>query len=79
MYHRAVNDALIDTYQLKSLDGLFGTSFVIRGATTNCVIMFLESELGLENQAIVEKGNTLHLVLNQEFEGIDQEMRDKLR
>ena len=25
---RAVNDALIDTYQLKSLDGLFGTSFI---------------------------------------------------
>jgi len=39
--------------------------------------MFLESELGLENQAIVKKSNALHLV--QEFEGVDQEMRDKLR
>lgn len=41
--------------------------------------MFLESEFGLQNQAIVRKDNKLHLVLNEEFDGIDQEILDKLR
>ena len=44
-----------------------------------CGVPYLESELGVENQAIVKDGDKLHLMLNPEFVDIDQEMLDKLR
>ena len=50
-YIRAINNELINTYQLKSLDGLFGKVYTL------CVhygVLYLESELGLDNQAIVK-------------------------
>ena len=42
-------------------------------------MLYLESELGLENQAIVKDGDKLLLMLNPEFNDIDQETLNKLR
>ena len=39
----------------------------------------IESEFGLKNQAIVKEGDKLLLMLNPDFEDIDQEIFDKLR
>ena len=42
-------------------------------------VLYLESELGLDNQAIVKDGDKLLLMLNPEFSDIDQETLNKLR
>ena len=54
---------------------------------TQCVVLILlvmvvlcvESELGLDNQAIVKEGDKLLLMLNPEFSNIDQETLNRLR
>ena len=43
------------------------------------LVTSLESELGLNNQAIVKEGDKLLLVLNPEFSDIDQDTLNKLR
>ena len=41
-------------------------------------MLYLESELGLDNQAIVKDSDKLLLMLNPEFSDIDQETLNKL-
>ena len=43
------------------------------------VMYCLESELGLDNQAIIKEDNKLMLTLNPQFVDIDQEILDELR
>lgn len=75
---RAINNELIDTYQLKSLDGLFGNTCIVLIPLV-ILVLCVESELGLDNQAIVKEGDKLLLMLNPQFSDIDQETLNKLR
>ena len=75
---RAINNELIDTYQLKSLDGLFGNTCVVLILLV-ILVLCVESELGLDNQAIVKEGDKLLLMLNPQFNDIDQETLNRLR
>ena len=42
-------------------------------------MLCVESEFGLDNQAIVKEGDKLLLMLNPEFSDIDQETLNRLR
>ena len=79
IYYRAVNNDLIDTYQLKSLDGLFGNKQVSNSMCIHYGTLCSESKLGLDNQAIVKEDNKLVLKLFPELRNIDQETLNKLR
>ena len=42
-------------------------------------VLYLESELGLDKQAIIKDGDKLLLMLNPDFSDFDQEMLNQLR
>ena len=75
---RAINNELIDTYQLKSLDGLFGRTCVVL-ILLAILVLCVESELGLDNQVIIKEDDKLLFMRKPQFNDIDQETLNRLR
>ena len=79
LIYRAINNELIDTYQLKSLDGIFGRVHTYICTNSIAICFFQEEELGLEDQAIIKKENKLYLVLSKILDEAKRKDSGKLR